>query len=293
MTMHQTWRQTRRFVIAVLCTVAAACGGGGGGNGDGGGGTGGTGGGGTGGGGTPPSTPPTVSALSLNPMTVTGGAGAQGTVTLSPAPTAGTSVALSADNGAANVPGSITVNSGATTGNFDVSTSAVSTVTPVTIRATLNSTTASAVLTLNPPVLAAVVRVVSLSQARRKQGNSVVDIPGKPAGSLNTCPIVQDGGGQRLDCEIDASGSTSPNGFSRFRYKWRLANVDGDSGNTTANRYRPTVQNCGFFGGQNDNGNQFLNMRVTVEVAGNSGTSVTGVVEGVSVFPAGQCGYAF
>lgn len=287
MTMHQTWRQTRRFVIAALCAVAAACGGGGGGN------NGGGGGGGTGDTGVPPSTPPAITSLSVNPPAVTGGAGAQGTVTLSPAPTAGTSVALSAENGPATVPGSITVNSGAATGTFDVSTSAVRTVTPVTIRATLNSSSASAILTLNPPVLAAVVRVVSLSQARRKQGNSLVDVPGKPAGSLNTCPIVQDGGGQRLDCEIDASGSTSPDGFSRFRFKWRLANVDGDSGNTTVNKYRPTVQNCGFFGGQSDNGNQFLNMRVTVEVAGNSGTPVTGVVDGVSVFPAGQCGYAF
>ncbi len=159
----------------------------------------------------------------------------------------------------------------------------------------MNSTTQPATLTLNPPPvvqLAAIVKVVSLSQAKRKQGNGTVDIAGKPAGSLNTCPLVNDGNGQRLDCEIDASDSTSPNGFRNFRYKWRLGTVDGDSSNTTTNKYRPAVQNCGFFGGQ-DNNNQFLNMRVTVEITSNSGSTVTGTVDGVNVFPAGLCNYNF
>jgi hypothetical protein len=52
------------------------------------------------------------------------------------------------------------------------------------------------------------------------------------------------------------------------------------------------VQNCGFFGGQ-DSSNQQLNMRVAVEVTNNAGQVATGVVEGISVFPAGLCGYAF
>jgi hypothetical protein len=284
-----TIRDDRRLAAAVLAASLSgwlvACSGGGS-NG------GGTGGGGNGGG-TGGSTPPTVTALAVNPAAVTGGAASQGTVTIAPAPTVGTAVSLTSDNASATVPGTITVNSGATTASFDITTGAVSAATQVTLRASLNSTTQSAVLTLNPPSLAAVVKVVSRSQAKRKQGNTTVDIPGKPAGSLNTCPLVNDGNGQRLDCEIDASGSTSPNGFRNFRYKWRLATIDGDSGNTTANKYLPAVQNCGFFGGQDSNNNQFLNMRVTVEITSNSGATVTGTVDGVSVFPAGLCGYAF
>jgi hypothetical protein len=285
------------IISAALCAATVACGGSGGGSGTGGSGGsgGGTGGGGTGGGGgTNPSTPPTVTAVSVNPSTVAGFNGAQGTVTLSAAPTAGTNVALSSNNAAATVPGSISVNSGATTGSFSVDTTPVTSTLPVTIQASLNSTSAAAVLTLTPPPLAAVVRVVSLSNAKRKQSDgSLVDIPGRGAGSLNTCPLVQDGSGQRLDCEIDASRSTSPNGFRQFRYKWRLATVDGDSGNVSTNKYRPVTQNCGFFGGQNTGSNQFVNMRVTVELSPNSGSSIEGVVDGVSIFPAGLCGYGF
>ena len=279
------------LITAIVCGALIACSGGNGGGGGGGGTGGGTGGG--NGGGTGNSTPSTVTALAVNPASVTGGASSQGTVTISPAPTVGTPVTLSSDNASATVPGTVTVNSGATTANFDIATSAVSAATQVTLRAVLNSTSQPAVLTLNPPSLAAVIRVVSLSQAKRKQGNSTVDIAGKPAGTLNSSPLVNDGSGQRLDCEIDASASTSPNGFRNFRYKWRLANVDGDSGNTTANKNRPAVQNCGFFGGQDTNNNQFLNMRVTVEITSNSGSTVTGTVDGVNVFPAGLCGYAF
>jgi hypothetical protein len=51
------------------------------------------------------------------------------------------------------------------------------------------------------------------------------------------------------------------------------------------------VQNCGFFGGQQ--GTQFLNMRVTLEITDNSGAVAAAAVEGISVFPAGLCGYAF
>lgn len=279
----------RRLAVSAMCAAACAavtaCGGGGGG------GT--NNGGGGGGGGTTSSGTPTVTAVSVNPSSVTGGAAAQGTVTLSLPPTAGTSVALSSNNAAATVPGAVTVNSGATSGTFNITTSAVTASTPVTIQASLNSALVSAILTLTPPPFVSVVKVVSLSQAKRKQGNTTVDIAGKPAGSLNTCPLVNDGGGQRLDCEIDATQSTSPNGITRYRYKWRMSTIDGDSGNTTANKYRPAVQNCGFFGGQDAGSNQFLNMRVTVEITDNAGATTTGTVEGVSVFPAGLCGYAF
>jgi hypothetical protein len=236
----------------------------------------------------------TVSSVAVNPTSVTGGTASQGTVTLSAAPTAAANVTLTSDNAAATVPGSVSVNAGTASATFNVTTTAVTASIPVSIAASLNGTSQSATLTVMPPApppFAANLRVVSLSQAKRLQGGVLVDVPGRPAGSLNTCPLVQDGAGQRLDCELDASASTSPNGIQNYRYKWRLATVDGDSGNTTNPRHRPAVQNCGFFGGQP--GSQFLNMRVTLEISSSTGATTSVAVEGVSVFPAGLCGYAF
>jgi hypothetical protein len=94
----------------------------------------------------------TLSALSLNPTSVTGGASSTGTVTLSgPAPSGGAVVSLSSNNtNAARVPASVTVAAGATSASFTVSTSAVSATTTVTITAVYAGTTRTASLTVNP-----------------------------------------------------------------------------------------------------------------------------------------------
>jgi len=102
------------------------------------------------------STAVTLSALALNPTSVTGGTqSSTGTVTLSgAAPPGGAVVSLSSNNtGAARVPASITVAAGATSASFTVSTSAVSTNTTVTIAAAYAGTTRTAALTvrLQPP----------------------------------------------------------------------------------------------------------------------------------------------
>jgi len=78
-----------------------------------------------------------VSSLSFNPTTVPGGAGSIGTVTLNvAAPAGGTMIGLSSSNPAvATVPASVTVAAGATSANFTVSTSLVTTSTPVTMQA--------------------------------------------------------------------------------------------------------------------------------------------------------------
>ena len=94
---------------------------------------------------------PNVSALSLNPTSITGGGTSQGTVTLSgPAPSGGAVVNLSSNNAAATVPASVTVAAGSSSATFQVSSTSVSVSTSVTISASYNSSSRSASLTLQP-----------------------------------------------------------------------------------------------------------------------------------------------
>src|SRR5205814_113546 len=88
--------------------------------------------------------PVTLSALALNPTSVTGGTqSSTGTVTLSrAAPSDGAVVALASSNtNVARVPTSVTVAAGATTASFTVSQSAVTASTKVTINTANSGTT--------------------------------------------------------------------------------------------------------------------------------------------------------
>lgn len=260
----------------------------------------------------PPVVTPALSAVAVTPSSVQGGAASTGTVTLTVAPTAGLPVALSSSNGAATVPATVTVNSAATSATFPITTNAVAADTSITITGTLNGTARTATLMLTaPPVVnqpppppppvafAASLKVTSLSAAKRKlKDNSIVDVPGKGAGSANSCPVVIVGGDIRLDCEFDASASTSPTGISNYRFKWRLNGVDGDSGgNANTNpKFRPIVQPCSFvlpFINNGTNDDPVIQMPVTVEVRNPANQTISATVSGVNVFPAGVCGYPF
>jgi beta-propeller repeat-containing protein len=98
------------------------------------------------------STSATLQSLALSPSTVAGGNPAQGVVTLSSAaPAGGAVVGLSSDSAAvAAVPASVTVAPGATNAVFNISTTAVSASTPVTISASYAGTTRSATLSVTP-----------------------------------------------------------------------------------------------------------------------------------------------
>lgn len=97
-------------------------------------------------------TPPPVSlaGLVLTPSTVVGGNPSTGTVTLSgPAPTGGFVVSVSSSNtNRATVPASVTVSQGALSANFPVTTFRQGRTRTVTITATANGVTKTAVLTL-------------------------------------------------------------------------------------------------------------------------------------------------
>ena len=93
-----------------------------------------------------------LSAVSVNPASVTGGGTSQGTVTLtSAAPSGGAIVALSSSNTAvATVPASVTVAAGATSAGFTANTSAVGANSNVTLTGTYNGTSRTATLTVTP-----------------------------------------------------------------------------------------------------------------------------------------------
>jgi hypothetical protein len=102
----------------------------------------------------PPPPPPTrtLTALTLNPASVTGGSASTGTVTLSGAAATGGAVVnlSSADTAVATVPASVTVPAGATSTTFSVATSTVSASQAIFISGTAGGVTQSAQLTVNP-----------------------------------------------------------------------------------------------------------------------------------------------
>lgn len=125
----------------------------------------------------PPATSPvSVSALTVNPSSVTGGATATATVTLSAnAPTGGVSVALaSSSTSVATLPTSVSIAAGARTANVTVQTFAVTSSRVVTLTATLNGSR-QATLTVNPAATEArSVQSLSISPSTVIGGSSAI-----------------------------------------------------------------------------------------------------------------------
>jgi hypothetical protein len=100
----------------------------------------------------PAPAPATLGSLDINPTSVIGGTSSSGTVVLSTgAPFGGALINLSSSNPAvASVPSTTTAAANSFTALFAVTTSAVTTSTPVTITAAYNGTTRTANLTVLP-----------------------------------------------------------------------------------------------------------------------------------------------
>jgi hypothetical protein len=98
----------------------------------------------------PPSTTPSLAALTLSQTTVVGGTPVTGTVSLtSSAPAGGVVVSLSSNNTtAATVPGSVTVPAGSTAATFTVTTNSLANPQSSTIIGTSGEATRSATLTV-------------------------------------------------------------------------------------------------------------------------------------------------
>jgi hypothetical protein len=160
--------------------------------------------------------PAALTAIGLNPATVTGGGSTAGTVTLSSAaPSGGAVVALSSSNTAvATVPASVTVAAGAISATFTAVASSVATTSSSTVNASYNGVTRTATLTVNPPSQAATLTVT----ATGRSGERVTSSPAGITVSVGTTGSASFATGTSITLSVsngrDAiwSGACSSNG---------------------------------------------------------------------------------
>jgi hypothetical protein len=170
-------------------------------------------------GGVPPPTPPPpppslgVASLSLNPTTVTGGNSSTGTVTLTAIAQAATTVTIISNNAAATVPASVTVPVGSQSRSFSISTTQVQEATSAVITASLNGTSRSATLTINPAAGGA--DTVSITLAEYAVGNRRLRVEATSTRTNATLQAFVTSSNQLI-------GTLSNNGGGRYRgeFNW-------------------------------------------------------------------------
>jgi len=132
-------------------------------------------------------TSPTVSGLTLNPSSVTGGSASTGTVTLSTGAQTAITVQLTSNSPVARVPASVTVAAGATTANFSMSTTQVSSGTSAQITATANGTSRVATLTISATAPAA--DTVSIRRAEYERAKTTLRVEATSSRSTATLRV--------------------------------------------------------------------------------------------------------
>ena len=167
---------------------------------------------------TPPPTPTPspalgVASLSLNPTAVTGGNSSTGTVTLTAIAQAATTVTITSNNPAATVPTSVTVPAGSQSRSFSISTTQVQATTSAVITASLNGTSRSATLTINPAAGGA--DTVSITRAEYDTGNRRLRIEATSTRANATLQAFVTSSNQLI-------GTLSNDGGGRFRgeFSW-------------------------------------------------------------------------
>jgi hypothetical protein len=155
-------------------------------------------------GGVPP--PLGVASLSLNPTAVTGGNSSTGTVTLTAVAQAATTVAIASNNAAAIVPASVVVPAGSSSRTFTIETTQVPATTSAIITASLNNTSRSATLTINPPGT----ETVSITRAEYEVGNRRLRVEATSTRSTATLQVFVTSSGQLI-------GTLSNDGGGRYR----------------------------------------------------------------------------
>ena len=162
-------------------------------------------------GGAPP--PLGVATLSLSPTTVMGGNSSTGTVTLTAIAQAATTVAITSNNAAATVPASVTVPAGSQSRTFSISTTQVPATTRAAITASLNGTSRSATLTINPAAGGA--DTVSITQAEYDTGNRRLRVEATSTRSTATLRVFVTSTNQLI-------GTLSNDGGGRYRgeFSW-------------------------------------------------------------------------
>ncbi|MBA3387214.1 MAG: VCBS repeat-containing protein [Chthoniobacterales bacterium] len=162
-----------------------------------------------------PPTAPTVSALALNPTSVTGGSSATGTVTLSAATQSATTVQLASNSASASVAASVTVAAGATKASFSITTKQVTSTTSAQITATANGTSRVATLTINSTSTAA--DIVSITRAEYERAKASLRVEATSSRSTATMQVFVTSTGQLI-------GTLTNNGGGKFsgQFAWSV-----------------------------------------------------------------------
>ncbi len=160
-------------------------------------------------------TAPTVSALTLNPTSVTGGSTATGTVTLSAAAQTATTVQLASNSAAASVPASVTVAAGSTKASFSVTTKQVTSATSTQITATANGTSRVATLTINSTATAA--DTISITRAEYDRAKATLRVEATSSRPTATLKMFVTSTGQLI-------GTLANNGGGKYsgQFSWSV-----------------------------------------------------------------------
>jgi FG-GAP-like repeat len=154
-----------------------------------------------------------VASLSLNPATVTGGNSSTGTVTLTAVAQASTTVAITSNNAAATVPNSVVVPAGSSSSSFSIGTTQVQAITSAVITASLNGTSRSATLTINP--VGGGADTVTITRAEYDSGNRRLRVEATSTRSTATLSVFHTSTNQLI-------GTLSNDGGGRYRgeFSW-------------------------------------------------------------------------
>jgi hypothetical protein len=183
---------------------------------------------------------PSLSSVAVSPTSVVGGAGATGTVTLTTAAASGGLVVnLSSSNATvASVPPSVTVAAGATTAQFAVTTTSVTSATTITITGTGCGATRTTTLTVNPQsggTLPAPSLVAPANDARFRPGQAITFDWSDVAGAATY--TIQIDNSQSFSAPLTVNQTTSTSQFTtstlpttRMWWRVRANNSSGTPG---------------------------------------------------------------
>jgi hypothetical protein len=214
-------------------------------------------------------------SISLNPTSVVGGNPVTGTVTLSSgAPAGGAVVTLSGgDPVILPTPPTVTVAAGATTATFTLATKAVTEAAGSTITGAYGGATATANLSVTPPVTAATARF-------GVSGTNVTD----------TCQMAANGA--NLECTFDGSSSTAPGTIVSWEWTYSVATTIAQT-TATPVLSMPSASCALLPAPPLPAGTTSFPLRVTLTVRDNLGNvSAVATDSGARVLPQGACGFA-
>jgi hypothetical protein len=211
-----------------------------------------------------------LDSITFNTPTVQGQSSPIATVKLTaPAPAGNAPIKIESNNEVvAKVPANVSVAAGETTNAFAINTSTVRENTAVTITASYQGVTVSAVLTVTPPPLVAQFSVSS------------------PSKGGDACSIISAAGA--VDCRFDATASQ---GFVSS-YRWTLT-IGSHEFNATTSEGSPVytpLTDCSFLsGGTVSNGT--VSMVTSLRLQDRQGNQSEIVRKTVELTPNGNCGY--